>query len=277
MEDIEIILERPTQDFTMIPNYILRDKVFSKKHAPFWLLCQILRKPSNWKMYRSNLIEELGIEFRTLDRMIASLKEFGYLKIERVSKNIHKWTVFVPSRIIEIENLNDNQNDPPKETPPEPLPQELSEDEQLLIGNISGFKIDRITPGILYDKEVKPKTFEDHVLLWNKLSEYEKFNERHPNLPKFDVNISKVTKLTDTRRKKFLKRIKEPEFQFKTILKKTLESDFLCGRIPDKSNNFMTFDWIIENDSNYVKVLEDKYKNRGGIQLKPGEILNANN
>jgi len=76
----------------------------------------------------------------------------------------------------------------------------------------------------------------------------------------------KVNKLSGSRIKHTKERLKEKEFvdNFQTILTKILESDFLSGRKTSKEHpNFRAdFDWIVKNDTNYIKILEDKYAQR---------------
>ena len=71
-------------------------------------------------------------------------------------------------------------------------------------------------------------------------------------------NKSKVMKLTGKRKKKLQERIKELK-DYETALKITLEkasnSSFCL------EGKWFSFDWLIENDTNLVKVFEGKYDN----------------
>jgi len=66
-----------------------------------------------------------------------------------------------------------------------------------------------------------------------------------------------------------------PESRFldwwRKFFRKVQASDFLCGRVPGKDGNFFTvdFDWILKLD-NFVRISEDKYKNRNS---KKKEVL----
>ena len=86
---------------------------------------------------------------------------------------------------------------------------------------------------------------------------FNSWNERMP----WQINT-----ITKSRLKHLRERLKEKQFidNFHTILTKILESDFLSGRKPSKDHpNFRAdFDWIIKNETNYIKVLEDKYAKR---------------
>ena len=83
---------------------------------------------------------------------------------------------------------------------------------------------------------------EEIASLWN---EYASANDK-----------SKILKLTGKRRDKLLTRIKEfKDFKeaFKIALSKASTSSF-C-----KSGKWFSFDWLIENDTNLIKVIEEKY------------------
>ncbi len=72
-------------------------------------------------------------------------------------------------------------------------------------------------------------------------------------------NKSKVLKLTGKRKEKLLKRIKELtdyKTAFNTTLVKASKSTF-C-----KEGTWFSFDWLIDNDTNLVKVFEGKYDNK---------------
>lgn len=77
----------------------------------------------------------------------------------------------------------------------------------------------------------------------------------------------KVAQLTTERRKHLSARVGEPTFvnNYQLLLQKIQDSDFLMGRIPrdEKHKSWKpTFDWLIKNDRNYVKLLEGAYDNK---------------
>ena len=78
-------------------------------------------------------------------------------------------------------------------------------------------------------------------------------------------NKAKIAKLSDSRKKKIALRLKEYKNLleiFTYVLKKSESSDFLLN------GNFYTFDWLMENDTNILKVYEGKYDNE-----KPKEVI----
>lgn len=65
-----------------------------------------------------------------------------------------------------------------------------------------------------------------------------------------------IKTVTDNRKKKFNVRIRDKNFDFIFVLAKAKQSEFLLN------GNWFGFDWIIENDSNYLKVIEGSYANK---------------
>lgn len=70
-------------------------------------------------------------------------------------------------------------------------------------------------------------------------------------------------KLTPARIAKIKARLSErPQFEWDAIFTKVATSDFCCGH--NTRGWLASFDWIIHNTDNGLKVLEGKYDNRGG-------------
>jgi len=81
--------------------------------------------------------------------------------------------------------------------------------------------------------------------------------------------LSRVKELSPDRRKRLKQRYLRTSFRdFKGILSAITQQEFLLGR--SKSGWKVNFDWLIANDTNYVKVLEFKYK-QGGDSV-PAEL-----
>lgn len=77
-------------------------------------------------------------------------------------------------------------------------------------------------------------------------------------------------KLTERRKQKIECRLDEfgvqPEQWLETaenLFKRVQASDFLTGRSANKQNWAASFDWFFENYSNWVKVSEGNYDNKG--------------
>lgn len=91
--------------------------------------------------------------------------------------------------------------------------------------------------------EQKPDWLEPYADLWNVFA------------PRYQ--LSKLVGLSESRRKKFTTRLTDPMFDFIRILEKIKNSPHLKG---DNSQGWKcSFDWIIENDKNYLKIIEGNY------------------
>lgn len=78
------------------------------------------------------------------------------------------------------------------------------------------------------------------------------------NLSVKKYGVSQVENASDGRLKKFKSRIREPAFDFIKILTEINLSDYLQGK---KTDWKIDWDWIFENDTNYLKIIEGKYRN----------------
>jgi hypothetical protein len=71
--------------------------------------------------------------------------------------------------------------------------------------------------------------------------------------------LPKVDKISEKRKKLIIARIKENSLEtLGIVFQKISESDFLSGR---KTDFIASFDWVM-NPANFLKILEDNYKNR---------------
>jgi hypothetical protein len=90
-----------------------------------------------------------------------------------------------------------------------------------------------------YIRNRKPTIPEPYVDLWNLFAEKNK--------------VPQVQKLNDSRKRKLKARLKEKGFNLPEVLRKAGQSSFIL------QGTWFTFDWIIDNDKNYMKVLEGNY------------------
>nr|DAN47175.1 MAG TPA: protein of unknown function (DUF4373) [Caudoviricetes sp.] len=100
-------------------------------------------------------------------------------------------------------------------------------------------------------KEEKIYPYQDIINLWSK---------------KCGDKLSRVVKLTESRKHKIRSRLDEFGSQeewmstIEVLFDKVAASDFLCGE-SDKGWR-ASFDWLFENEKNWVKVIEGNYDNR---------------
>lgn len=101
--------------------------------------------------------------------------------------------------------------------------------------------------------------------IWKALSKF--ISDNSPAFPEPYVDLwnifagsyklPKVDYINETRVKKMGTRLQEQGFDFLKVLGKIKSSSHLKG---DNTRGWkVTFDWIIENDSNYLKIIEDQY------------------
>lgn len=88
-------------------------------------------------------------------------------------------------------------------------------------------------------KQHRPKYIGPYMDLWNLFSE--------------KYGTSKVLASSETRKKKLKVRLSDKNFHFEKILKAATEQKFAL------ESKWFNFDFVIENDTNYIKILEGKY------------------
>jgi hypothetical protein len=96
------------------------------------------------------------------------------------------------------------------------------------------------------DKEKDKKEIPTILELWNNLAA--------------ELNLNKISKITSKRKAKLSTRLSEDKNfldDFKTVIENIKLSGFLQGK--NNRNWKVDFDWLISNDTNFVKVLEGKY------------------
>lgn len=81
--------------------------------------------------------------------------------------------------------------------------------------------------------------------------------------------LPRIKSLTDKRRKALRVRMAEKQFSenLSLLIDKIAASDFLCGQ--GERSWRADCDWLLKNDTNYVKVLEGKYDNKGQPATAP--------
>mgnify|MGYP002379806031 CR=1 FL=1 len=90
----------------------------------------------------------------------------------------------------------------------------------------------------------KPNFIEPYADLWN--------------LSTSVYGIASLATISEGRVKKFKTRVREPDFDFVKILQEIRNSHYLQGK---KTDWKIDWDWLFENDTNYLKVIEGKYRN----------------
>jgi len=128
--------------------------------------------------------------------------------------------------------------------------------------NIEASKLS--SPNIIEVKLSKDKLIEDYVdFEKSTFASWNSFCEKYPTL-------SKIKEISTDRRVKLKKRYEAQSFKdFGQILQAAKDQAFLFGE-NDRKWKF-TFDWLIENNTNYLKVLEGRYKSKSRSEIKAAD------
>ena len=104
-------------------------------------------------------------------------------------------------------------------------------------------------------KAESPDWVQPYVDLWNIFAK--------------EKSLAQISKVNTTRKKKFQVRRGEKSFDFIDILRKAAQSEFLLR------SRWFSFDWVFENDSNYLKIMEGNYDlgNKNPVVQKPRQEI----
>lgn len=209
--------------FAVLPSNVRYDKRLKDKAKLLYAEITSLTNEKGFCWASNNYFAELyDINKGTVSKLLAELKNYGYINIELIYKDNSKE---VKKRII---TLLSNSTIP-------------------------------IVENDIYPMDEKDK--ENNIKVLNNIIEY--FNVKN--------TFSKIIKLTDSRKKKLLARVKEQGLN--NIIRAidiASESDFLKG--DNDSGWKMDFDWLIANDTNIIKILEGKYSNNKNSNEEKGRM-----
>lgn len=232
MERIKRVVNK---NYTTISNVALRDKNLSLKAKGF--LTYIFSLTDDWDFTIQGISGLLKESKGAIYSVIEELREGGYCEVIRQKDDMGRFIGTTYSFIEYPESKAEQQLSPRCENPHVDNP-----DVELPY-------MDNRPQRSTNTKEVLNKTntlCEDFIFLY------------HDILPM----LSKISKLTSARRTKVIARLKEMDNDLETVKKvfqKIAVSDYCCGK---KVKWSADFDWIIANDTNWVKVMEGKYDNR---------------
>lgn len=105
-------------------------------------------------------------------------------------------------------------------------------------------------------KQHRPEFIEPYIDIWNLFADQNK--------------LAKVKAATETRKRKLRVRLKDKNFNFSEILRHANNSEFLLT-----NGKWFGFDWIVDNDSNYLKVVEGNYQKSENIKNEQQTIDKA--
>jgi len=217
-----MLINEIKDNFTQIPNSVIIDKNLTDKALRVYLY--IASKPTGWNVFNADVQKALEIkQSSTIANIWKLLEELGYISRIKVTTNSqYSKTHKVGSYIYTI-YANPNH---------------IMVEPQLGTNHIHN------NTNLLNNKETNI-IYDNFLQLWNI---YAKQN-----------NKPAILKLTTKRKNQIALRSKDfNDFTqvFDGALNRASKSTFI------NENNFFSFDWLISNDTNIIKVLEDKYKNK---------------
>lgn len=118
-----------------------------------------------------------------------------------------------------------------------------------------------LAPNISKVKLIEVNRIEPLYVDWEQstLNNWNSFCDKHPTL-------TKIKEISEARRNHLKKRFSKNSFrEFEKILVAIEDQPFLLNGNPESKDHKgwrVSFDWLIGNDTNYLKVLEGKYKDK---------------
>jgi hypothetical protein len=237
--------------FTMVPNELWTVDHLDSIAKHIW--CYIYSLPSDWSSSRNNLYRNLNMSNNTVSAHIEKLVGLNMLIIKKGKRNSWNFKILPPScwNVVTTgaaDALVLNRTGA-ADAPVEALTG--AADASVLVQQMPHIKEDikrNNTQEEQFDSAGGKKSFTSHTThadvlhYWNDV-----------------IAAPKAKALTKPRIAKLKVRMSEKEFaeNWKQIIDQIDSSDFLSGRGGNKWR--ATFDWMIDNASNYIKVLEGNY------------------
>lgn len=214
---------------------IADDNTFTFPHRPEWIKAQIFPY-ENVKI--TQLLHELVSKEKFIIFKNGDEKEYIFIKnmhkhqrIEKPSKQ--KYPAYSENSRGIVTDYSENT----------PAKDKLSKE-----------KIREVNVYVDFEKQVHQQ--------WNQ------FCDKHPSL-------SKIKEITESRRKHLKERFGSESFRgFEALLKLIEQQPFLIKGNPNNPEHKdwkVSFDWLIENDTNYIKVIELRYKNKVESEFKSAD------
>lgn len=241
------------KNFTTMSNIHLRAKYLSLKAKGLMSLC--LSLPETWDYSIAGLVTLSSDGRDGVTSTLNELKKFGFLVVEKKRTEKGAFTTYYTF----YEN--------PEENPIFKV-QPITENPTR-VGDRNGFPVtanpmqmcrngatETANPEQINTNNEKLKTITNNQLFLIKTEESVFMGEDLFNLYKtICVHFPQPRELTDSRKKKVAKRLSEqPTKEFWEVVFKNAEKSVFI-----RQNHFFSFDWVLENDKNALKVFEGNY------------------
>lgn len=236
--------------YCVIPYSVMYDKDLTDSEVRLYIAISSLANQKGY-CYASNryLAKSLGRSDSAIKRAIRKLEEKGFIKRD-LSLNDDNTTdrkIYISYDEIFDKPDSPETTDGVQKWPEGGAKMDRGEGKNGLHNNIN---INNINNNIISDKGEEEERKSDRIIA-------AKFNQ-----VAVELDLCTIIKLSGKRKTKLDARIKElGEEKIIEAIEKIRESSFLQGNNSRKWK--VDFDWLIANDTNVLKILEDKYKDDG--------------
>lgn len=232
-----VIRVNKTKDYTVMSNIHLKEKDMSLKAKG--LLSLMLSLPDDWDYSVIGLVTLCKENESAIKSTLKELKEFGYLKINKIMPNESK-----SGRIEYIYDIFEFPKQEGEKQGVENQPLEFLPLENLGQQNTNNKNTNKLNIKYNKEKDKKENIIADIIGLYNEIC----------------VSLPKVKTVSNARKTAIKSLVNKYDIeQIRTVFTKAETSNFLKG-----NNNHSwqaNFDWLIK-DSNFVKVLDGNYDNK---------------
>lgn len=244
---MQLIRRNKNENYSTISNVVLRDSNLSLKAKGF--IATVFSLPEDWDFSVNGMSKILKEKKSAIYSTINELKDAGYCEVTqermedgRFSDNIYNFyeKPFVYKENSPLTDFRDTDN-----------PNSENQPQYNTYINKTIIKEDTTMSKQDFDTKITSEDVSSFVSLYRSI------------LPMLRQPLQKVTM---RRRNKIVARLKEMG-GLKTaeeVFRRIAASDFMTGRIKGANGTAWKpdIDWIIANDTNWVKVLEGKYDNK---------------
>lgn len=247
-----------TKNYTVMSNFHLKDTRISLK--AIGLLCKMLSLPENWDYSIQGLVSICKESDTAVKSTLSELKEFGYLEINKLQaeSGLFKYEYVVYEQPKDINSPEGGF--PPLDKPPTDNP---TVDEPTMENHIQ-LNTNKLNTDLSNTQNQENYSSNGEETPLETSDQVQGFFDNYNLIAK---RLPKASKLSDKRKKKIKARLKDLDLEgWKKVFEKCNNSDFCAGL--NKGNWKANLDWLIENDNNYLKVLEGKYDNSANNNLR---------
>lgn len=239
-----------TKNYTIMSNSHLFNKPPLSLKAK-GLLTMFFALPEKWNYSIAGITSICKESIDCIKTTLNELKDFGYLRIEKIMPNESK-----SGRIEYIYNIYETRQIIKKQEGENPPLEQEGENQTLEFQAFEKQEVEKPRQTNTYneitnDEDINKENICENVFIFTHVNLFNLYKE-------ICVSFPQPREITAERKAKAIKRIKkQPLREFWETVCKKAEASEIC-----KKYNWFTFNWLIENDDNPLKVYEGNYDNK---------------